>query len=46
MTDRLCISLKDGDRAKIEARVKRDYPRIKNVSQLARLALSEFLENA
>jgi len=44
--DRISVALKDGDRERIEARIKLEYPRIKSVSQLVRAALEVFLEDS
>lgn len=43
LVKRLTISLEDGDKERIEQRLKRDYPKIKTVSGLVRAALDEFL---
>lgn len=43
METRVTVRLEDGEKCKIEARIKQEYPKIKTVSGLVRVALKEFL---
>jgi Arc/MetJ-type ribon-helix-helix transcriptional regulator len=40
---RVTVRIEDSEMAKIEQRIKQDYPKIKTVSGLVRAALDEFL---
>lgn len=42
--DRITIQLGQNEREKIEQRVKREYPKIKNISELVRTALDTYLQ--
>jgi Arc/MetJ-type ribon-helix-helix transcriptional regulator len=44
MENRVTVRLEDGEKDKIEARIKAEYPKIKNVSELVRAALDSFLD--
>jgi Arc/MetJ-type ribon-helix-helix transcriptional regulator len=44
MQDRITVCLEDDDRSKIETRIKQEYPKLRNVSELVRHALKEFLD--
>ena len=44
MRNRITVQINEGDRDKIEAVVKEKYPKLKNVSDVVRAALTEFLE--
>jgi len=41
---RITVEIAEKDRQEIEAAVKRDYPKLKNVSDVVRAALREFLK--
>jgi Arc/MetJ-type ribon-helix-helix transcriptional regulator len=41
---RITIRIEESDNQKIEAFIKRKYPDFRNVSQVVRAALQEFLE--
>ena len=43
METRVKVRLEDGEKDKINARIKAEYPKIKTVSGLVRVALNEFL---
>jgi Arc/MetJ-type ribon-helix-helix transcriptional regulator len=43
MENRITLWLENNERNRIEARIKQEYPKIKNVSELVRVALNEFL---
>ena len=43
MNESITIRVPDGERAKIESIIKREYPRVKTISDVVRLALSDFL---
>ena len=40
---RITVEIAQNDRNQIENTVKREYPKLKNVSDVVRLALKEFL---
>ena len=40
---RITVEISETDRQNIEARVKKEYPKLKNVSDVVRAALKEFL---
>lgn len=44
MNETITIRLPDGERAKIETIIKREYPKMKTMSDVVRLALTDFLE--
>lgn len=46
MENRVTVRLEDGEKDKIEARIKAEYPKIKTVSGLVRIALDEFLSKS
>jgi hypothetical protein len=46
MQDRITVCLEEDDRTKIETCIKQEYPRIKTVSALTRIALHDFLKRA
>ena len=41
---RITVEIAETDRQKIEAAVKKEYPKLKNVSDVVRAALSNFFE--
>jgi len=41
---RICVRIEEEQQQKIDALIKREYPKIKNVSQVIRQALQEFLK--
>jgi len=41
---RICVRIEEEQQQKIDALIKREYPKIKNVSQVIRQALKEFLK--
>jgi Arc/MetJ-type ribon-helix-helix transcriptional regulator len=41
---RISVEITETDRQRIEATVKREYPKLKNVSDVVRTALKVFLE--
>lgn len=43
---RITVEINGNDKEKIEAAVKKDYPKLKNVSDVVRAALTEFLKDA
>jgi hypothetical protein len=43
MNETITIRVPDGERAKIESVIKREYPKLKTISDVVRLALSDFL---
>lgn len=43
---RITVQLEDGDKQQIEEAIKKEYPKLKNTSDLIRTALKEFLKNA
>lgn len=44
MENRVTVRLENQEILKIEARIKQEYPKIKNVSELVRAALDAFLD--
>jgi Arc/MetJ-type ribon-helix-helix transcriptional regulator len=42
--NRVTVRIEDDEKGKIESRIKQDYPKLKNVSELVRAALTEFLD--
>ena len=46
MRYRITVEIKKGDREKIEAVIKEEYPKLKNISDVVRQALKEFLEKS
>lgn len=42
---RITVEISEADRQRIEAAVKKEYPKLKNVSDVVREALSEFLSS-
>jgi Arc/MetJ-type ribon-helix-helix transcriptional regulator len=40
---RITVEITEADRQKIEAAVKKEYPKLKNVSDVVRAALTKFL---
>jgi Arc/MetJ-type ribon-helix-helix transcriptional regulator len=45
MNETITIRVPDGERAKIESLIKREYPKLKTISDVVRLAINNFLEN-
>jgi Arc/MetJ-type ribon-helix-helix transcriptional regulator len=45
MNETITIRLPDGERAKIEAIIKREYPRLKSISDVVRSALNDYHMN-
>ena len=43
MNETITVRVPDGERAKIESIIKREYPKLKTISDVVRLALSNFL---
>jgi len=43
MDETITIRVPDGERAKIESVIKREYPELKTISDVVRLALTNFL---
>ena len=43
MNETITIRVPDGERAKIESMIKSEYPKLKTISDVVRLALSDFL---
>jgi Arc/MetJ-type ribon-helix-helix transcriptional regulator len=43
---RISVQIEQDQREQIEARIKTEYPKLKNVSDVVRAALKEFLETA
>ena len=43
MKNRISVRLEKGDRKKIEEIIKNEYPNLKNLSDVIRVALREFL---
>jgi metal-responsive CopG/Arc/MetJ family transcriptional regulator len=43
---RICVRLDQEQQQKIEAFIKREYPKVKTVSQVIRAALHSFLKEA
>ena len=43
MDETITIRVPDGERAKIENVIKREYPKLKTISDVVRLALTDFL---
>ena len=43
MEKRVTVRVTDGDRHQIEQVIKREYPKLKNYSDVVRLALERFL---
>ena len=43
MNETITIRVPDGERAKIEGVIKREYPKLKTISDVVRLALADFL---
>lgn len=41
---RLCAQISLEEKKRIELRVKKEYPKLRNVSELVRAALTEFLQ--
>jgi Arc/MetJ-type ribon-helix-helix transcriptional regulator len=41
--NRITIRIGENYRKKIEERIKKEYPKVKNISELVRVALEEFL---
>lgn len=44
MDEKVTVRVPDGQREKIERVIKREYPKMKTISDVVRTALSEFLE--
>jgi len=40
----ICVRIEDADKQKIDAYIKREYPKIKTVSEAVRVALRNFLQ--
>jgi Arc/MetJ-type ribon-helix-helix transcriptional regulator len=45
MEKRITVRIPDGMPNKMEARIKKEYPKLKNFSDLVREALTEFLKD-
>ena len=45
MNETITIRVPDGERAKIESIIKREYPKLKTISDVVRLALTDFLSS-
>jgi hypothetical protein len=43
---RITIRIEDADKQKIDAYIKREYPKVKTVSETVRAALSKFFQEA
>jgi hypothetical protein len=43
MNETITIRVPDGERAKIESVIKREYPKLRTISDVVRLALTNFL---
>ena len=43
MKEIIVVRVPDGDRAKIERLIKREYPKMKTISDVVRAALTDFL---
>jgi hypothetical protein len=43
METRITLWLENSEKTKIEAKIKQEYPKIKTVSELVRLAIDSFL---
>ena len=43
MNETITIRVPDGEREKIASIIKRDYPKLKTISDVVRLALTNFL---
>lgn len=43
MDKRVTVRVPDGEREKIERVIKREYPKLKTISDVVRLALTDFL---
>jgi Arc/MetJ-type ribon-helix-helix transcriptional regulator len=43
--NRITVEIRPGDRERIETVVKKEYPKLKNVSDVVRTALQEYLKN-
>jgi hypothetical protein len=43
MNETITIRVPDGERAKIESVIKQEYPKLKTISDVVRLALNDFL---
>jgi hypothetical protein len=43
MNETITIRVPDGEKAKIETFIKREYPKLKTISEVVRLALTDFL---
>jgi Arc/MetJ-type ribon-helix-helix transcriptional regulator len=43
---RISVEITESDRQQIEATVKREYPKLKNISDVVRAALKEFLSKS
>ena len=44
MNETITIRVPDGERAKIERIIKREYPKLKTMSDVVRVAVTEFIE--
>lgn len=44
MNETITIRLPDGERSKIETIIKREYPKMKTMSDVLRTALNDFLK--
>jgi hypothetical protein len=43
MNETITIRVPDGEKAKIESIIKREYPKLKTISDVVRLALTNYL---
>ncbi len=46
MKNRVTTRIEKNDQTKIEALIKQEYPKYRNVSEVVRAALNDFLNNA
>jgi Arc/MetJ-type ribon-helix-helix transcriptional regulator len=42
---RLSVQIENDQKKQIEERIKKEYPKVKNISELVRAALKQFLES-
>ncbi len=43
MNEKIAIRVPEGERAKIETVIKAEYPKLKTISDVVRIALNDFL---
>jgi hypothetical protein len=46
LRNRITVEINKGDREKIEAVVKKEYPKLRNISDVVRQALAEYFMKA